>query len=212
MLRAGRPERLFAQGLRETLCDAHDILDVGTSQRFAKELRVYESWFAGKTYVAAGYQPRMTYGAYNCDCHQDLTAMTFTAESFDAVLCVEVIEHVANPFAAAREIVRVLRPNGRLLLTTPFLYSYHGKRAKAHAPDHESYPDYWRYTHQGLELLFQELRDVRVTPLDGPVELRLGLSIPSRWLALPPIRRLLDLVDRPHVGRSTSRHLLLAVK
>ncbi len=192
--------------------DAQHILDVGTPQRFAKELRPYESWFAGKRYVAAGYQPRMTYGAYNCDCHQDVTAMTFAAESFDAVLCLEVIEHVANPFAAAREIVRVLRPNGRLLLTAPFFYSYHGKQARAHAPDHESYPDYWRYTHQGLELLFQELRDVRVTPLGGPVELRLGLSIPARWLALPPIRWLLDLVDRPRAGRITSRHLLLAVK
>ena len=134
MLRGGRPERHFAQGLRETLRDAQHILDVGTPQRFAKELRPYESWFAGKRYVAAGDQPRMTYGADNCDCHQDVTAMTFAAESFDAVLCLEVIEHVANPFAAAREIVRAPRPNGRLLLTAPFFYSYHGKAGKSACP------------------------------------------------------------------------------
>lgn len=212
MLKGGKPERLFADRLRETIRDGADILDVGTSERFAKELRSYESWFDGKRYVAAGYRPLTTYGVYNCDCHQDIEEMSFAAESFDAVLCIEVLEHVANPFAAARELVRVLRPNGRLLVTTPFLYAYHGKQAKAQAPDHESYPDYWRYTHQGLQTLFKALRDVRVCPLDGPIEFRLGQFIRAGWLALPPVRRLLDLIDCPQAGRSTSRHLLTAVK
>jgi 2-polyprenyl-3-methyl-5-hydroxy-6-metoxy-1,4-benzoquinol methylase len=83
----------------------------------------YEGLFKGKRYIAAGYQPRSAYGAYNCDCHQDIQNMTFADASFDAVLCIEVLEHVANPFATARELARVLRPNGRLLLTTPFAIS-----------------------------------------------------------------------------------------
>ena len=127
MLNGGKPEQIFAERLAETIRDAHDVLDVGTSQRFAKELRRYEQWFAGKRYVAAGYEPSQTYGAYNCDCHQDIQAMSFADESFDAVLCIEVVEHVADPFAATRELRRVLRPGGRLLLTTPFLSQYHGK-------------------------------------------------------------------------------------
>ncbi len=212
MLRGGNPEKLFAEGLAETVRDAQDILDVGTSQRYAKELRPYEGLFKGKNYMAAGYQPSSAYGAYNCDCHQDVQKMTFADTSFDAVLCIEVLEHVADPFATARELLRVLRPAGRLLLTTPFLYGYHGKQADAHSPSHESYPDYWRFTHQGLEHLFSGFRNVRVSPLYGPVEFRLDQFLRERVIAFPLFRKLVDWVDRPKRGRATSRHLLLAVK
>ena len=45
---------------------------------------------------------------------------------FDAVVCSEVIEHVAQPRELIDEICRVLRPGGFLLLTSPFLYGIHG--------------------------------------------------------------------------------------
>jgi ubiquinone/menaquinone biosynthesis C-methylase UbiE len=39
--------------------------------------------------------------------------------SFDMVICFQVIEHIRNDTALLREIKRVLRPGGKLLLTTP---------------------------------------------------------------------------------------------
>ncbi len=195
--------------LKEAIRDAHDILDIGTSRRFATDLRPYESLFAGKNYIAAGYNPSSAYGAYSCDCHQDIQAMTFADESFDAVLCIEVMEHIANPFAAADEIFRVLRPGGRLLLTAPFLLQYHGKGKQ---PEHASYPDFWRFTHQGLDQLFQRFESREVYPLDGPVEFRLKQFYLMRALGWPVVRKFLDLVDRPRLGKATTRHLLLATK
>jgi 2-polyprenyl-3-methyl-5-hydroxy-6-metoxy-1,4-benzoquinol methylase len=39
--------------------------------------------------------------------------------SFDAIISTEVIEHLENPRAVFRELSRLLRPGGQLLLTTP---------------------------------------------------------------------------------------------
>ncbi|MBI5554321.1 MAG: class I SAM-dependent methyltransferase [Elusimicrobia bacterium] len=45
--------------------------------------------------------------------------LPFPAASFDAVFSIEGIEHLENYFSFLREIRRVLRPNGILVLTTP---------------------------------------------------------------------------------------------
>lgn len=57
-----------------------------------------------------------------CDSHRvcsDVLQLPFPAESFDIVLCSEVIEHTPDPKAAFRELVRVLRRGGLLVLTVP---------------------------------------------------------------------------------------------
>lgn len=46
------------------------------------------------------------------------------AETFDCVLMSEVIEHLAEPQISVREAARVLRPGGRLLITTPNYRSF----------------------------------------------------------------------------------------
>jgi ubiquinone/menaquinone biosynthesis C-methylase UbiE len=49
----------------------------------------------------------------------DITAIPVESESFDVVLCTEVLEHVPEPIAALEEMSRVLRPGGRLFVTAP---------------------------------------------------------------------------------------------
>ena len=77
----------------------------------------------------------------------------FTPGSFDAVICIEVIEHVPNPFIALEKIALVLKPGGVLLLTCPFQKELHG----------EDYGDYWRITRQGWgEMLKNVYTDVKI--------------------------------------------------
>lgn len=56
----------------------------------------------------------------------DATCLGFPDGSFDKVLCSEVIEHIPDAPQALREIWRVLRPGGSLVLTTPNKGSWYG--------------------------------------------------------------------------------------
>jgi len=64
--------------------------------------------------------------------------------SYDFALCLEVLEHVPDPWKAMREIHRILRPGGKLVLSVPHLSRIHD------APN-----DYYRFTEYGLRELAQ---------------------------------------------------------
>lgn len=70
--------------------------------------------------------------------------LPFKNGSFDGVISASVLEHVRNPFACASEIIRVLRPGGRLFCAVPFLQPEHGY------PHH-----YYNMAPQGLRALFE---------------------------------------------------------
>jgi SAM-dependent methyltransferase len=49
----------------------------------------------------------------------DITSIPLDAESVDAILCTEVLEHVERPLEALSEFARLLKPHGQLLLSVP---------------------------------------------------------------------------------------------
>lgn len=54
------------------------------------------------------------------DIVSDITSMPVKNNEFDIVLCSEVFEHLPDPLAALKELTRVLKPKGTLILTAPF--------------------------------------------------------------------------------------------
>ncbi|MCM8738908.1 class I SAM-dependent methyltransferase [Azospirillum sp. A1-3] len=52
--------------------------------------------------------------------HQDVTKLTYPESSFQAVVCLDVVEHVHDPLAAVLELHRVLSPGGVGIVTFPF--------------------------------------------------------------------------------------------
>lgn len=55
----------------------------------------------------------------------DIVAIPLPDGCLDAVLCTEVIEHVTDPMAVLREFSRLLKPGGKLWLTSPLLSYLH---------------------------------------------------------------------------------------
>lgn len=210
MIRGGRAGRLLERCLREVAQDGSRVVDLGTPQRFFKELRPYQEILSRADYRAYGYQPKACFGRYNADGHQDIEALSFPDHSVDGVICLDVLEHVSAPFKAAAEIKRVLRPDGILLLTVPFLTSFHGKEGGSQG--HDDYPDYWRFTHSGVAALFSDFSSLAVHPTDGPIEWRLRQLRLGRLLDTPFGRPLIDALDRPRPGKATSRHLVFGRK
>ena len=72
------------------------------------------------------------------------------SESFDVVLCTQVIEHCMNPWRALAEARRILKPAGALIVSAPHVWFYH-----PHPTDH------WRFTQEGMVRL---CRDVGLEP------------------------------------------------
>lgn len=82
----------------------------------------------------------------------DAHKLPFESESFDFILCSEVLEHLHSPQIAINEMRRVLSYGGTLILTTRFVY-----------PIHDAPHDYYRYTKYGLEYLFRDWDIVELT-------------------------------------------------
>jgi SAM-dependent methyltransferase len=109
-------------------------------------------------------------------CLADAHALPFADESFDAVIALEVFEHLHSPQSAAKEMRRVMRKEGLGIISIPFMFHVHG----------DPY-DYTRLTRGGLHQLFDAFSDIGVSPMGGRVHVMSDLiTTGARWLA--PLR------------------------
>lgn len=53
----------------------------------------------------------------------DITALPFADNSFDHIICSEVLEHIPDEAAAAAELIRILKPGGNLIVSVPRFFS-----------------------------------------------------------------------------------------
>jgi len=82
----------------------------------------------------------------------------FIADStYDCVICMEVIEHTLNPFEAVKEIRRILKDGGYLLISAPLNWRIHGP-----------IPDCWRITEHGWQALLRDFDIETIDSLESP--------------------------------------------
>jgi 2-polyprenyl-3-methyl-5-hydroxy-6-metoxy-1,4-benzoquinol methylase len=156
------------------------IADVGAGQSPFKHLLNKEV----TRYVALDIYTADDFGYRNPDVVQfDGQTIPLDADSVDAVLCTEVLEHVENAQALVDEMHRIVKPGGPVVITVPWSARYH------YIPH-----DYHRFTPSRLANIFAAFSSVRVQPRGTDITAIVSKLIVAYLRLLRPRHRLWLLV------------------
>lgn len=102
--------------------------------------------------------PRSLHSRSEIEIYGSALALPIRSESIDAAISLQVLEHVPEPLDMLKEIRRVLKPGGHLILTAPHIWNVH-----------EQPYDFFRYTEFGLAHLFKKagFEIVEIRPMAG---------------------------------------------
>ena len=112
-----------------------DILDFGCGTKPYESMFINAKSYVGVDLKVSGHN----HVDSKVDFFYDGKKLPFPDNSFDCVVCFEVLEHVFNIDEVGSEISRVLKPNGLFLGTLPFVWE-----------EHEVPYDFARYTSYGI--------------------------------------------------------------
>lgn len=127
---------LFLEISNVSRCVCGKVLDVGCGEK------PYQELFSSTYYVGVEIASARPERKQEADLLYDGARLPFGDSTFDSVVCSEVLEHIFDPERFLRELGRVLRPGGTVLLTVPFLW-----------PEHEQPQDFGRYSSFGIRHL-----------------------------------------------------------
>ncbi len=123
--RNGQARDQWAEKKLSDLPSGWRILDAGAGEqqyrKLCSHLRYVSQDFADykpEALSAGLHMAHWDYGELDLVC--DITCIPEPAGSFDAIMCLEVLEHVPDPVKAIHELSRLLRKGGRLIISAPF--------------------------------------------------------------------------------------------
>ena len=115
-------------------------LDVGCGKKPYQSLFKNVTQYIGMDIEESGHDHKNE----DIDVFYDGHTFPFEDNSFDSMICNQVLEHVFNPTEFLSEMHRVLKQDGKVLLTVPFVWD-----------EHEQPYDYARYSSFGLKHLVE---------------------------------------------------------
>ncbi|MCK5524809.1 MAG: class I SAM-dependent methyltransferase [Thiomargarita sp.] len=117
---------------------AGTVLDIGCANQYMKSYIKANHNYIGLDY----YQTAVNWYDTQPDVYGDAQILPFADNSMDAVLLLDVLEHLPRSDDSISEIARVLKPKGTFVLKVPFIY-----------PIHDAPLDFQRWTKYGLQQL-----------------------------------------------------------
>jgi len=147
------------------------IVEFGSMQVEEGQPNDLRPLFAGRRFI--GTDMREGPGV---DRVEDLRGLRFADGEVGTAVCLDTLEHCADPMAAARELHRVVSPRGGIcVISSVMLIGIH------------AYPsDYWRFTPEGFKVLLADFDEVDVAGMGDPSApfFVFGLAVRGRPLGL----------------------------
>ena len=179
--------------MAKTIPSDSDVLDAGAGTG------IYRHLFSHCNYKSQDFcQESSTQGKYiKMDYVCDITDIPVSDDSFDVIICTEVLEHVPEPIKVIKEFSRILRKNGKLFITAPlgcgihqepyifyggytpywyekFLSTYGFENLKI-TPNRNFFGMYSQESRRFMKLLFPRERGTLAKILTFPLKLLLSL-------------------------------------
>ncbi|MEK6791334.1 MAG: class I SAM-dependent methyltransferase [Deltaproteobacteria bacterium] len=155
----------FIRKIARTIQPGAIVLDMGAGEC------VYKRLFDHCRYKAVDLAVGDNEWNYkNLNVIAELHNLPFAADSTDAILCTQVLEHLEWPRQSVKEFYRILKPGGALYMTAPMSHC-----------EHQAPYDFFRYTSFGIRSVlvragFDE-RNIKITPFGG-TSLRIASELP----------------------------------
>lgn len=106
------------------------IIDVSSGARpyekYCKHLNYTSHEFEGNTEILDVFRNEQIKNNDH-DIYSPIESIPVKDGEFDNVLCTEVFEHIPEPVNAMKELVRICKPGGKILITAPFVSRIHQK-------------------------------------------------------------------------------------
>lgn len=162
------------EALAQQLPTGTYLLDAGAGEC------AYKKYFTHCRYVSIDLAVgEDSWNYQNLDFVAPLDNMPFEDNTFDAVLCTQVLEHLEWPRECTKEMCRVLKPGGKLYVTAPMAHM-----------EHQIPYDFFRYTSYGLKSICEHagFTKVDIRPFGG-MYVRWAYELPRAMSIFPAIRR-----------------------
>ncbi len=130
--------RQFIERAASEISEGARVLDAGAGNGR------YRQFFSRQRYIAADFCRIEGKNYKRMDVVTDLTRPGFRDDCVDAVINIEVLEHVREPLELLTQLARILKPGGSLYLSCPL-----------HGGVHEAPYDFYRFTRFALRDLME---------------------------------------------------------
>lgn len=180
-----RPSVLeFARDVAENFPITDPLVEIGArAAPGQEEIADLRRIFRAAEHIGCDIQP-----GPGVDRVEDVHRLSFDDDTVGTVICLETLEHVADPLRAVQEMHRILRPGGTLAISSLMFFPIH------------AHPwDYWRFTPEGFELLLEPFESCLVVAQGWPLMpegvFGVGVKGPDPALTTERLPRTVNIAD-----------------